>query len=204
MHNMGLTIIDLEAATGVSRSSLQRFLRDSTDTRKTDIPKVATLKKILSNELFVFNVDLFTRYPDNYKKWEEAYDGGLPVEMDGVKKPFTNYDQIKGYLIDQLRNPLSYLITEELPTQSIKGDETDGTNKHEPQHKIAEVPMPDEIAQIFATHLLNVFETIDLLLKPEKKKTPSVVISYKSLDETISYVEEDKTPAPIVVEEFPG
>jgi hypothetical protein len=64
--------------------------------------------------------------------------------------------------------------------------------------------MPEEIAHIFATHLLNVFDTIELLLEPEKQKAPSVVISYKTLDETVSFVEEKKGIDPIVVEEFPG
>lgn len=200
MHNLNLTIMELADATGVSRSSLQRYLRS----KNPDIPKAPTLKKILSNKVFVFGVDLFTRYPDDYKRWEEEYDGGLPVEINGVDKPFTNYEQLKGYIINTLRNPLSYLISKEIPTDLIEDEETGEMKKSQPQYDITEVPMPEEIAHIFATHLLNVFDTIELLLEPEKQKAPSVVISYKTLDETVSFVEEKKGIDPIVVEEFPG
>ena len=64
-----LTIKDLAERSGVGRSSLHRFL----DPESPDIPKVATLDKIIS-KLPCF-ADDFLYSPDNYKKWESAYSG---------------------------------------------------------------------------------------------------------------------------------
>lgn len=135
----GLTIKDLAERSGVGRSSLHRFL----DPELPDIPKVATLEKIIS-KLPCFTDD-FLYSPDNFEEWKDAY-SGYPLDFGDV---FCNYDRLKEYIIFQLSIPVAY---------------TDGSKKYK---------MPAQILDLLSKQIFSAFETADALLEYEMgKKAP--------------------------------
>ena len=135
-----LTIKDLAERSGVGRSSLHRFL----DPESPDIPKVATLDKIIS-KLPCF-LDDFLYSPDNYQEWEKAY-SGYPLNFG---KSFCDYEKLKDYVILQLSLPVAY-------------------SDEEKKYK-----MPAQVLDLLSKQILSAFETADALLEYEKdKKKPN-------------------------------
>ena len=131
-----LTIKDLAERSGVGRSSLHRFL----DPESPDIPKVATLDKIIS-KLPCF-IDDFLYSPDNYQEWENAY-SGYPLNFG---KSFCNYEQLRDYVIFQLSLPVAY-------------------NDEKKKYK-----MPAQVLDLLSKQIFSAFETADTLLEYEKDK----------------------------------
>jgi transcriptional regulator with XRE-family HTH domain len=131
-----ITIKDLAERSGVGRSSLHRFL----DSESPDIPKVATLDKIIS-KLPCF-ADDFLYSPDNYKKWESAYSG----YRLNFGKSFCDYEKLRDYVIFQLSLPVAY-------------------NDENKKYK-----MPAQVLDILSNQIFSAFETADALLEYEKDK----------------------------------
>lgn len=131
-----ITIKDLAERSGVGRSSLHRFL----DSESPDIPKVATLDKIIS-KLPCFTDD-FLYSPDNYQEWKNAY-SGYPLNFG---KSFCDYEKLRDYVIFQLSLPVAY-------------------NDENKKYK-----MPAQVLDILSKQIFSAFETADALLEYEKDK----------------------------------
>lgn len=135
----GMTITDLAERSGVGRSSLHRFL----DPELPDIPKVATLDKIIS-KLPCFPDD-FLYSPDDFQEWKDAY-SGYPLDFGNT---FCNYELLKEYIVMQLSIPVAYSA---------------GNKKHK---------MPAQILDLLSKQIFSAFETADALLEYEMgKKAP--------------------------------
>lgn len=100
-----MTVVELAQLSGVSRSTINRFLRQE----YPDIPKAGTLHKIVG-KLSCF-LDDFIFSPDDIEEWKDAY-CGYPIKMGEM---YNDYEQLKTFVFAQLSLPLAY---------------TDGAKKH--------------------------------------------------------------------------
>ncbi len=96
-HN--LTITDFAAQSGVSRSSLQRFLAEY----NPDIPSVTTLDKIIKALPCVDEDFLYS--PENIENWKSTIINGHPEEL---KEAYFYYDEFRDSLKKKLYDTLVY------------------------------------------------------------------------------------------------
>jgi transcriptional regulator with XRE-family HTH domain len=137
LEKEGMTIKELADSSGVARSSLHRFL----DPEDADIPKVATMEKIIG--ALPIHLDDFVHSPDSFAIWEKDYISGYVKPFGDV---FVNYGDFKRFAILDLSTPLAY--------------EQNG-KKYQ---------MPTEIVDLLSKQILSAFETADALLEYEMEK----------------------------------
>lgn len=93
-----MTVVELAQLSGVSRSTINRCLRQE----YPDIPKAETLYKIIS-KLPCF-LDDFLFSPDDIEEWQDAY-CGYPIKIGEM---YNDYEQLKTFVFAQLSLPLAY------------------------------------------------------------------------------------------------
>lgn len=137
LEKEGMNIKELAKWSGVARSSLHRFL----DAEEPDIPKVATLDKIIRT-LPIYLED-FLYSPDDFEEWKKGYTSGYVLNFG---ESIVDYDMFKRYAIFRLSLPVAY--------------EQDGKK----------YKMPAHIVDLLSKQIFSAFETADALLEYEMEK----------------------------------